>query len=184
MFSQSEAIYGRSIFPIQDTPAVKFTYTGEVKVPEGYSSYMSAYVTEKTSTVTKFDMPHPVPSYLVSVCIGHLKEKSTGPRTSVIAEPSQLKKCSDEFEELEKYLKIAEDILFEYPLKHYSVIVLPASFAYGGMENPITTFVTPTIVTGDKSCVDVVCHEIAHSWTGNLVTNTSWEDFWLNEGFT
>jgi len=126
----------------------------------------------------------PVPSYLISICVGVLEEWFVSERCSVISEPSYLDICSKEFEDTEKFLQTAEEILFKYPLKFYKVIVLPPSFAYGGMENPVTTFVTPSIVIGDKSAINVVCHEIAHSWTGNLVTNSSWEDFWLNEGFT
>ena len=126
----------------------------------------------------------PVPSYLISICVGVLDEKFVSDWCSIISEPSYLEFCANEFAEVEKFLKIAEEILFAYPLKYYKVIVLPPSFAYGGMENPVTTFVTPSIVIGDWSAINVVCHEIAHSWTGNLVTNSSWEDFWLNEGFT
>ena len=117
--------------------------------------------------------------------MGVLSEKWLSDRCAVITEPSYLDECAEEFSQMEDFLKTGETLVgMAYPLPAYKVIILPPSFAYGGMENPITTFVTPSIVVGDKSAVNVVCHEIAHSWTGSLVTNSSWEDFWLNEGFT
>ncbi|CAI2361555.1 unnamed protein product [Moneuplotes crassus] len=189
LFSQSEPIYARCIFPCQDTPSIKTSYTAKTKVKNPLTVLLSADVVSEETTedgfkITEFNMPMPIPSYLVSICAGNLAFRKIGERCGIYAEESYVDTCAAEFEDMEKFLKVGEEILFEYPLKNYFVVILPPSFPYGGMENPITTFATPTIVVGDKSAVNVVCHEITHSWTGNYLTNSNWEDFWLNEGFT
>jgi leukotriene-A4 hydrolase len=188
LFSQSEPIYGRAIFPCQDTPSIKFPYVAHVSVKSPMTVLLSADIinqyTEGENNVFDFEMKMPIPSYLVAVLVGKLDFRKIGERCGVYAEPSFVDKCAQEFEDMEKFLKVGEEILFEYPLNNYFVAFLPPSMPYGGMENPIVTYATPTIVVGDKSAVNVVCHEITHSWTGNYLTNSSWEDFWLNEGFT
>eukprot|EP00343_Euplotes_focardii_P010477 CAMPEP_0205827556 /NCGR_PEP_ID=MMETSP0206-20130828/32400_1 /ASSEMBLY_ACC=CAM_ASM_000279 /TAXON_ID=36767 /ORGANISM="Euplotes focardii, Strain TN1" /LENGTH=559 /DNA_ID=CAMNT_0053128583 /DNA_START=140 /DNA_END=1819 /DNA_ORIENTATION=+ len=189
LFSQSEPIYARCIFPCQDTPTIKVPYTATVKVKAPMTVLMSAdttnvETTEDGYTISSHSMLMPIPSYLVSICVGNMAFRKIGERCGIYAEESFVDTCAAEFEDMEEMLKTGEKLLFEYPLKNYFVVILPPSFPYGGMENPITTFATPTIVVGDKSAANVVCHEIAHSWTGNYLTNNSWEDFWLNEGFT
>lgn len=116
--------------------------------------------------------------------VGHLESRDIGPRSRVWAEPSVIAAAAEEFSETEDYLRNAEELLTPYEWGRYDLLVLPGSFPYGGMENPCLTFVTPTLLAGDKSLTFVVAHEIAHSWMGNLVTNQSWEHFWMNEGFT
>ena len=190
LFSQSEPIYARCIFPCQDTPSIKATYTGRTKVISPLSVLMSANIVSEETTddgykITNFNMDMPIPSYLVSIWAGNLAFRKIGERCGIYAEgEAYVDTCAAEFEDMEKFLKVGEEILFDYPLKNYFVVILPPSFPYGGMENPVTTFATPTIVVGDKSAVNVICHEITHSWTGNYLTNSNWEDFWLNEGFT
>jgi leukotriene-A4 hydrolase len=188
LFSQSEPIYARCIFPCQDTPTIKTPYTATVKVKKPLTVLLSADIQSESEEgdfrIVEFKLDMPIPSYLVSIAAGNIAFRKIGERCGIYAEESFVDKCAAEFEDMEKFLKVGEEILFEYPLKNYFVVILPPSMPYGGMENPVTTFATPTIVVGDKSAVNVVCHEITHSWTGNYLTNSSWEDFWLNEGFT
>ncbi|KAF8374764.1 hypothetical protein PRIPAC_81193, partial [Pristionchus pacificus] len=190
LFSQCQAIHARSIVPCQDTPAVKAPYTSKVSVPAGLTCLMSAIsagsdtAAGKEQWVFQFDQSIPVPSYLIAIVVGVLEQREIGPRSAVWAEPSVVEKSAKEFVETEQFIKAAEEICGEYVWKRYDLVVLPSTFPYGGMENPCLTFVTPTIITGDRSLVSVVAHEIAHSWTGNLVTTANWDHFWLNEGFT
>lgn len=191
MFTQCEPIHCRSVAPLQDSPSIKSTYTAHVTVKDPYVVKMSANETgikqnaDGTSTYS-FRSDIPIPTYLLAVAIGNLAFKSTGPRTGVIAEPGPdtLDKYAKELEDLETYLDVAEAWLTPYIWGTYSVLVLPASFPYGGMENPLLTFASPTIIVGDKSQVHVAIHEIAHSWNGNEVTCKDWSNMWLNEGFT
>jgi leukotriene-A4 hydrolase len=186
LFSQSEAILARTWVPCQDTPGLRFTYDAKVKVPTGLMALMSANNSvQKTEDGNyNFRMDQPVPSYLLALAVGDLVYRPVGKRTGVYAEPSEIEKAAYEFADMEKMLVAAEELYGAYRWEQFDVIVLPPSFPFGGMENPRLTFATPTILAGDRSLVSLVAHELAHSWSGNLVTNASWNDFWLNEGFT
>ncbi len=186
LFTQSQAILARSWIPIQDSPGIRFTYNAQVKVPSELMALMSASnPTEKNeSGVYNFEMKQAIPAYLMALSVGDIEFSSLGARSGVYAEPSVLEKSAAEFEDLEKMISAAEDLYGPYRWDRYDIIVLPSSFPFGGMENPRLTFATPTILAGDKSLTSLVAHELAHSWSGNLVTNANWNDFWLNEGFT
>jgi leukotriene-A4 hydrolase len=186
MFSQSESINARSWVPIQDTPAIRITYDAHVKSPADVRVVMSALNDAKhpLNGDYAFDQPHPIPSYLLAIAAGDIDAEATGPRSAVYAEPSMVHKAAHEFEDTEKMIATAEQLYGPYRWGRYDLIVLPPSFPFGGMENANMTFATPTIVVGDKSLASVISHELAHSWSGNLVTNATWRDGWLNEGFT
>ncbi|XP_075981670.1 leukotriene A-4 hydrolase isoform X2 [Anticarsia gemmatalis] len=184
MFSQCQPIHARSILPCQDTPAVKFTYDAEVTAPEHFTVLMSALRGQVTANKTSFNQPMPLPSYLVAIAVGVLESRTLGPRSKVWSEKEEIERSAWEFAETERYLQAAEKLCGPYEWTQYDLLVLPPSFPYGGMENPCLTFVTPTLLAGDRSQADVIVHEIMHSWTGNLVTNRNFEHFWLNEGFT
>ena len=183
LYTQGEAILTRSWIPLQDSPAVRVTWDARVKTPAGLKAVMSAPNCPDTNDC-HFVMDHPVPSYLIALAVGDLKFQATGPRTGVWAEPSVLEKAANEFSDTEKMVEAAEKLYGPYRWGRYDLLVLPPSFPFGGMENPCLTFATPTVIAGDKSLVSLVAHELAHSWSGNLVTNATWSDFWLNEGFT
>jgi len=186
MFSQSEAIHARSWVPLQDTPGVRFTYEAHITTPKDVMALMSADNDPKAERDGdySFKMPQPIPSYLMAISAGDLVFQETGPRSGVWAEPAMAPKAAKEFEDTEKMIATAEGLYGQYRWGRYDILVLPPSFPYGGMENPRLTFATPTVITGDKSLVSLIAHELAHSWSGNLVTNSSWKDMWLNEGFT
>ncbi len=184
LFTQCQAIHARSIFPCQDTPAVKITYSAQVTVPDGLTALMSALPLSFVGNVFSFDQPVKIPSYLVALAVGNLKGIKVGPRSTVWSEPEVVEAAAWEFADTESFISTGESILTPYVWGVYDLLLLPASFPYGGMENPCLTFVTPSLLAGDRSLVDVVAHEIAHSWMGNLVTTKNWEHFWLNEGFT
>ncbi|KIZ02668.1 leukotriene-A4 hydrolase [Monoraphidium neglectum] len=216
LFSQCQAIHARSMVPCQDTPAVKAPYTAAVRVPAALTALMSAVpqdagagageglpgvdegaaATEGERRTFYFTQKVPIPSYLIALAAGQLESREISPRTRVWSEPSVVDSAAYEFAETARFLDAGESIAGPYVWGRYDLLLLPPSFPYGGMENPCLTFVTPTLLAGDRrrgrgrgkgdcaALTNVVAHEIAHSWTGNLVTNASWADFWLNEGWT
>ncbi|MCH8903135.1 MAG: M1 family metallopeptidase [Bacteroidetes bacterium] len=186
LFTQSQAILARTWVPCQDAPGIRYTYNATVKVPKELMAVMSAgNPTEKNAEgIYKFVMAQPIPSYLMALAVGDIVFKPIGDRTGVYAEPAMIDTAVREFSEMEDMLLSAEKLYGAYRWDRYDVIVLPPSFPFGGMENPRLTFATPTVIAGDRSLVSLIAHELAHSWSGNLVTNATWDDFWLNEGFT
>lgn len=186
LFTQSQAILGRTWIPCQDSPGLRITYSARIKCPKELMAVMSASNPTALSAdgVYHFNMPNPIPSYLLALAIGDLVFKPIGKRTGVYAEPATIDKSVHEFVDLENMLLAAEKLYGPYDWERYDVLVLPPSFPFGGMENPRLTFATPTILAGDRSLTSLIAHELAHSWSGNLVTNATWDDFWMNEGFT
>lgn len=188
LYSQSQAIHARSWVPCQDTPTVRFTYAATVHAQAGHRVVMSAVSADSRSGTAnglyRFEQARPIPAYLLALAVGRLEFKEIGPRSGVFAEPETLQKAAAEFVDTEAMIQAVEKRYGPYAWGRYDLLVLPPSFPFGGMENPVVTFATPTILAGDKSLVSLVAHELAHSWSGNLVTNATWRDFWLNEGFT
>ncbi|MCK7589867.1 M1 family metallopeptidase [Subsaxibacter sp. CAU 1640] len=186
LFTQGQAILTRTWIPIQDSPQIRITYDATVKVPSDLMAVMSAEnPKEKTADgVYHFKMKQPISAYLIALAVGDIEYKAVSNRTGVYAEKSMVEKVHAEFSDMEKMVAAAENLYGDYDWEQFDVIVLPPSFPFGGMENPRLTFATPTVIAGDKSLTSLVAHELAHSWSGNLVTNATWNDFWLNEGFT
>jgi len=186
LYTQSQAILARSWIPCQDSPGVRITYEAQVKVPVDLLPLMSATNPQKKndSGIYQFNMRQPVPSYLLALAIGDVAFEQVSERCGIYAESAELSRAVWEFQDLEKMVAAAECLYGEYLWERFDVIVLPPSFPFGGMENPRITFATPTILAGDRSLTSLIAHELAHSWSGNLVTNATWNDFWLNEGFT
>ncbi|MDB5234456.1 MAG: aminopeptidase [Hymenobacter sp.] len=186
LFTQSQAILARTWLPCQDSPGIRFTYEATVRVPPHLLALMSAENPQQRNDSGEyyFCMGQPIPAYLMALAVGDLEFAPLSGRTGIYAEPATLPAATHEFADLEKMVAAAEELYGPYRWERYDLLVLPPSFPFGGMENPRLTFVTPTILAGDRSLTSLVAHELAHSWSGNLVTNATWNDFWLNEGFT
>lgn len=186
LFTQAQAIQARSFIPLQDSPSVRLTYDATLTVPKGLMAVMSAENSQTVSAdgVYHFHMPQAIPTYLIALAVGDLRFQAMGKRTGVYAEPSVLKAAAKEFEDTEAMMTTVEKMYGPYAWGRYDLLILPPSFPFGGMENPRLSFITPTVIAGDKSLVSLIAHELAHSWSGNLVTNATWQDLWLNEGFT
>lgn len=198
LFSQCQAIHARSVVPLQDTPGIRITYTAALTIPRALTAVMAAAPRGRVDAPTvgdaaadapgeaieRFEMPQPIPPYLLAFAVGDLAWRDLSPRSRVYAEPAMLERAAAEFGGVEAMIVAAEDLFGPYDWERFDILTMPPSFPYGGMENPRLTFLTPTVIAGDRSLVAVLAHELAHSWTGNLVTNASAEHFWLNEGFT
>ena len=185
LFTQGQAVLTRTWIPLQDSPGVRVTYEARVRAPEGLTVVMSAeQLGRDEDGAWRFRMPQAIPPYLIALACGDLEFRALSERCGVWAEPSVVGGAADEFADVEAMVVAAERLFGPYRWGRYDVLILPPSFPYGGMENPRLTFATPTILAGDRSLVALVAHELAHSWSGNLVTNATWRDFWLNEGFT
>jgi leukotriene-A4 hydrolase len=188
LYTQGQAILTRTWIPVQDSPDIRMTYRASVNVPNGMMAVMSAMgnVAGAIPGQTTFDFkqPHPIPAYLIALAVGELEFKRVTENAGIYALPHVLPSAVGEFAELGKFMDAAVGLCGPYLWDRFDVLVLPSSFPFGGMENPMLTFATPTLLAGDRSLVSVIIHEMAHSWSGNLVTNANWNDFWLNEGWT
>ena len=190
LFTMSPLILGRELFPGQDTPAIKFKFYLGIKVPENFLGLISGVFKNevKNNDQTKtyyYEQNIPIPHYLVSLAAGNITERVINKNFSIFSEPEFINDVYDELGDfLPEILNKSKSYMGEYVWEKYNVLVLPKSFPYSGIENPCLIFCSPCLINGDKSLVDIVAHELIHSWSGNLVTNDNWRDFWLNEGIT
>jgi len=185
LFTQGQSILTRTWIPLQDSPGIRITFDARVRAPEEQTVVMSAQqVGKDPDGAFRFRMDRPIPPYLIALACGRIEFRPISERCGVWAEPSVVDRAREEFVDTEKMVQAAESLFGPYRWGRYDLIVLPPSFPFGGMENPCLTFATPTVLAGDRSLVSLIAHELAHSWSGNLVTNATWSDFWLNEGFT
>jgi aminopeptidase N len=191
LFSQGQAILNRTWIPTQDSPGIRQSWEARIVAPEPLKVVMSADNLDPDGEragegrrAYRFRMEHPVAPYLIAIAAGDLAFRPLGPRSGVWTEPGMLDRAASELADTERMIDAAESLYGPYRWGRYDMLVLPPSFPFGGMENPRLTFLTPTLLAGDRSLVNTVAHELAHSWSGNLVTNAAWSDFWLNEGFT
>ena len=184
LYTSSEPIGARTWIPLQDTPQVRATYKAKIHTASNVIAVMSADNDPKVKRTGEYSfvMPQAIPSYLIALAVGDLEFKETGPRTGVYAERPVVKAAAKEFADTESMIAAGEKIFGPYRWTRYDILVMPPSFPVGGMENPRLSFITPTVIAGDKSLVSVIAHELAHSWSGNLVSNATWRDLWLNEG--
>jgi len=186
LFTESEPVHTRSWIPIQDTPALRLTYSARIRTPKNLVAVMSAenHPDAPRNGIYDFTMPHKIPPYLIALGVGDLHFKAMAGNTGIYAEKYILDAAADEFADTYKMIKAVEKLYGPYRWGRYDILMMPPSYPMGGMENPMLSFITPTVIAGDKSLVDLIAHELAHSWSGNLVTNASWDDLWLNEGMT
>ena len=189
LFSQCQAIHARSVVPLQDSPRFRIPFGAQLTVPEHLRALVAAAPLGRVragpgEATDRFEMQQPIPPYLIAFAVGDLASRALSPRCAVWSEPSVVERAAWEFAEVESIMRAAESLFGPYDWERFDLLVMPPSFPYGGMENPRLTFLTPSLLAGDRSLVNVIAHELAHAWTGNLVTNASADDFWLNEGFT
>lgn len=186
LFSQFQPLLARTMAPVQDTPAVRMTYEATIRTPPELIALMSARQdpTGERDGEYQFVMSQPIPSYLLAIAVGDLRRAQISDTMAVYAEAEIVGAAAEEFEDTPAMETATEALYGDYRWGRYDLLVLPPSFPFGGMENPRLSYLTPTLIAGDKSLTNVVAHELAHSWSGNLVTNSTWRDAWLNEGFT
>jgi leukotriene-A4 hydrolase len=188
MYSQGQSILIRELLPIQDTPAIKMPVSVSITVPKPLLGLVAGIYQDEIdngdTTTYFYHQKIPIPSYLIAIAAGDIAVRKISDRVKVYSERTIIDKAAYEFGDTETFIQLAEAYVSPYEWGEYNLLILPPSFPFGGMENPCLTFLTPSLITGDRSLASVVAHEISHSWTGNLVTNQNWVDFWLNEGFT
>jgi leukotriene-A4 hydrolase len=187
MYSLCQLNFCRDMAPMMDTPSMKITYDATIVAPKELAVYMSANQTESmdfnaTHKVSSFACDIKVPSYLIAIVVGDLEVRNLNDRVRIMSEPVLLDSAVAEFSELTTAFDLVEEYLTPYIWGTYTLVIMPPSFPWGGMEHPMVTFASPTLITGDKSQVSTAFHELTHSWFGNNVGCQNWDNFWLNEG--